>query len=74
MTPDSSVPILAGWWGGLLFGPSCRFIPTAGVAVQLPFPDHVVVGPHYAREICAPAPPHRIEVAVCVSGSSWLGG
>ena len=44
-----------------------------GVAVPPPCPDRMVVDPHCAREIYAPAPPHRIEVAVCVSGSSWLG-
>ena len=45
-----------------------------GVAVPLPCPDQVVVDPLYAREIYASAPPHRIEVADFVSGSSWLGG
>ena len=44
-----------------------------GAAGRPPYLDHVVVVPHYAREMCALVPPHRIEVAVCVSGSSWLG-
>ena len=54
--------------------PELPLYPDRGVAVRPPYPDHVVVGPHYARKICAPTPPHRIEVAVCVSGRSWLGG
>ena len=38
MTPDSSVPILMGWWGGLLFGLSCRFISTVGWPFRRPVP------------------------------------
>ena len=57
----------------------------AGVRLELPLyadhevvglphcPDRVVVGrPHCAREVWAPALPHQTEVAVCVSGNSWL--
>ena len=37
-------------------------------------PDRVVVGqPHYVREVWAPTPLHRTEVAICASGNSWLG-
>ena len=37
-------------------------------------PDHVVVDrPYYAREVWAPAPLHRTEVANFASGNSWLG-
>ena len=53
--------------------PELPFYPDRWVAGRPPYLDHVVVIPHYAREMCAPVPPHRIEVAVCVSGSSWLG-
>ena len=53
--------------------PKLLLYPDREVAGRPPCLDHVVVVLHYAREICAPVPPHRIEVAVCVSGSSWLG-
>ena len=58
----------------------------AAVRPELPlYPDHVVVGPphcpdrvvvdrpHYAREVWAPAPLHRTEVATFALGNSWLG-
>ena len=47
----------------------------AGVRLELPLcPGHVVVGqPHCALTVLAPAPRHRIEVAICASGSFWLG-
>ena len=44
--------------------------PGRGVAGQPPCLDHAVVVPHYAREMCALVLPRRIEVAVCISGSS----
>ena len=53
--------------------PVLLLYPGRGVAGRPPCLDHVVVVPHYAREMCAPVLPHRIEVAVCVSGSSLLG-
>ena len=58
----------------------------AAVRPELPlYPDHVVVGPphcpdhvvfsrpHYAREVWAPTPLRRTEVAIYVLGNSWLG-
>ena len=66
-------PYFDGVVGQSAVRPGLPFYPDRGVAARPPCLDHVVVIPHYAREICAPAPPHRIEVAVCVSGSSWLG-
>ena len=53
--------------------PELPLYPGRGVAGRPPYLDHVVVVLHYARETCALVLPHRIEVAVCVSGSSWLG-
>ena len=36
--------------------------------------SHVMVGQsHYALVVLAPAPRHRIEVAICTSGNFWLG-
>ena len=31
--PELFCPCFARWWGGLLFGLSCRFIPTTGWSV-----------------------------------------
>ena len=58
----------------------------AAVRLELPlYPDHEVVGPphyldrvvfgrpHYAREVWAPMPLHRTEVATFALGNSWLG-
>ena len=59
--------------GQAAFRPELPLYPGRGVAGPPPCLDHVVVVPHYAREMCAPVPPHRIEVAVCILGSSWLG-
>ena len=56
--------------GQAVVRPELPLYPDRGVAIRPSCPDHVVVGPHYAREICAPVPPHRIEVAVCVMGNS----
>ena len=53
--------------------PVLPLYPDRVVAGRSPRLDHVVVIPHYAREMCALVLPRRIEVAVCVSGSSWLG-
>ena len=64
------------------------FSMAAGQAVRLElplYPDHEVVDPphcpdrvvfgrpRYAREVWAPVPPHRTEVAISILGSSWLG-
>jgi len=53
--------------------PELPLYPGRGVAGRPPCPDHVVVVPHYAREMYTPVLPRRIEVAVCVLGSSLLG-
>ena len=58
----------------------------AAIRLQLSlYPDHEVVGPphcpdrvvfgrpHYAREVWAPTPLHRTEVATFALGNSWLG-
>ena len=47
----------------------------SGVRLELPLcPDHVVVSqPHCTMVVCAPAPRQRTEVAICASGSFWLG-
>ena len=47
----------------------------AGVQAELPFYlGHAMVGqPHYTLVVPAPAPRHRIEVAICASGNFWLG-
>ena len=53
----------------------CFYVAVGRAAVrpELPiYPDRVVVIPYCARKVWAPAPPHRTEVAVCVSGNSWL--
>ena len=37
-------------------------------------PDRVVFSrPRYTREVRAPVPHHRTEVAICASGNFWLG-
>ena len=53
--------------------PELPLCPGRGVAGRPSYLDHAVVVPNYVREMCVPVPPHQIEVAVCVSGSSWLG-
>ena len=53
--------------------PELPLYPGRGVAGRPSCPGHVVVVPHYATEMYAPVLPHRIEVAVCVSGSPLLG-
>ena len=47
--------VAVGW---AVVRPELPLYPDRRVAFQPPYPGHVVVGPHYAREICAPAPPH----------------
>ena len=71
--PELFLLYFCGAVGQAAVRPELPLYPDRVVAGRPPCLDHVVVVPHYAREICAPAPPHRIEVAVCVSGSSWLG-
>ena len=56
--------------GQAVVGPELPLYPDRGVADRPPCLDHAVVVPQYAREMCAPVLPRRIEVAVCVSGSS----
>ena len=60
---------------GLIYPYLCNEAGRAGVRCELPFyPDHVVVGqPHCAMVVCALVPRHRTKVAICASGSFWLG-
>ena len=59
--------------GRAVVRPELPFYPDRGVAGRPPYLDHMVVIPRYAGEMSALVPRHRIEVVVCVSGSSWLG-
>ena len=74
-TYDSGLfrPYFDGVVGRSAVRPELPLYLDRGLVIPPPCPDHVVVDPHYVREIYASAPPHQIEVAICVSGSSWLG-
>ena len=59
--------------GQAVVRPELSFYPDRGVVGPPHYPDHVVVGPHCAREVWDLVPPHRTEVAVYALGNSWLG-